>query len=543
MVARAKAEPAINAILVHDFSRFSRDSVQAQVLIRELRAAGVRVLSLSDPEIDHETSAGAYLGAITFAKNEAHSRDIALATRRGCRGNAQTRDAETGWCYVNGGQPLWGYQTEQLQRGQDKRGRPIIKSIWVLDDTVVAGRPVHEWVRYCMVELAVRGASLDDLCDFCHRTGLPGRRRAEWGASTWNALLQPYVLLKYCGYGIWNVHRKNGTIRPSSEWVVVENAHPAILTPEEAQGIADARRKRTGLSFHLPNNPSRSSPYLLSGGLFKCGRCGANMTGLRVPRGTYYVCGSLPYRRGKGCGPGVYVPVEFAEGEAIAGLKGLVGHCADPKGFTRKVNEEVARLWQARAKPEPVAEGKLQELDAKIANVRKAIEDGLADTSWANARLRELSAERQRLSVPVTPAAKPPRLTVDEAMTYRRDVERLFTVGTLTERKQLLRTWVAEMKLAPERREVEITYRVPEPFMKELVAGALYVEIHKLLAEWLVRRFFVPRRWCRAAVQTAPVTRVSPSRTHISRAATQRPRLPRRSPQIRHLGASSCGRG
>ena len=40
------------------------------------------------------------------------------------------------------------------------------------------------------------------------------------------------------------------------------------------------------------------------------------------------------------------------------------------------------------------------------------------------------------------------------------------------EKKQLLRTWVAEIELAPEKLEVEITYRLPEPIMNTKVAGA-----------------------------------------------------------------------
>ena len=472
MLAQAKADAGINAILVHDFSRFSRDSLLARTLIRDLRKVGIKVISATDPRTDTGSATDVYVEAFVHAKNEAYSRDIAFHTRKGCQANAQTRDPGTNWCYTNGGQPLWGYRMEQLQRGLDKRGRPIIKSIWALDDTVVAGRLTHEWIRHCLVEMAARGASLNELRDFCEETRLPARRKAHWGCSTWNALLQPHVLLKYCGHGVWNVHTKTGAIRPSSEWVIVENAHPAIISPEEAQAIVEARRQRTRQVFFQPGGRSRSSPYLLTGGLFKCGRCGANMTGLKVVGGTYYVCGSLPYRRGRGCGTGVYVPVDLAEREAIAGLKGLVGHCSDPRGFTRRVNEEIARLWQASARREPVAEGKVEEVDAKIVNIRKAIEDGLADASWANSRLRELSADRQRLTRAVTPVGKPPQITVDEAMTYRRDVERLFQHGTMAERKQLMRAWVADMKLAPERREIEITYRVPEPFMNKLVAGA-----------------------------------------------------------------------
>ena len=166
MLARAREDSDISVILVHDLSRFSRDSINAQTLIRDLRRAGVEVLSVSDPVIDRESVAGVYMEAITFAKNEAYSREVAFHTRKGCRANVQTRDAETGWCYKNGGQPLWGYRAERLIRGEEKRGRPIFKSIWVPDDTIVSGRPVFEWAQECL-RMAAGGASLDKLRDFC----------------------------------------------------------------------------------------------------------------------------------------------------------------------------------------------------------------------------------------------------------------------------------------------------------------------------------------------------------------------------------------
>jgi DNA invertase Pin-like site-specific DNA recombinase len=132
MLARAKAD-RVSMILVHDFSRFSRDSLEAKALVRELRRVGIRVDSLNDPEIDPETPAGVYMEAITFAKNEAYSLEVAFHTRKGCRANVQARDPETGCCYKNGGQPLWGYRSVRLERGRDKRDRPIVKVVWTLD--------------------------------------------------------------------------------------------------------------------------------------------------------------------------------------------------------------------------------------------------------------------------------------------------------------------------------------------------------------------------------------------------------------------------
>ena len=471
MLSHVKANKEISVILVHDFSRFSRDSLRAKSLIRELRENGVRVISLNDLEADPETVAGVYLEAITFAKNEAFSREIAMHTRKGCRANVQTRDPETGWCYKNGGQPLFGYKTVRFQRGEEKRGRPIVKSIWMLDDSLVNGKSIHELARECLL-MAAQGESLGQLRDFCIRNGIPARRKRYWGISTWNALLEPHCLLQFCGYGVWNVHRKNGSIRPAAEWVVVENAHPAIITEAEAKAIALARQKQGRKRFDKGYGRSRTSPYLLSGGPFKCGRCGANMTGLTTSSGAYYVCGSLPYRRGQGCGPGVYVPRVQLESDVLEGARALLAVCSDPQAFTREVNQELQRIWEERSGVDLDAQRKVQAIDAKIQNIRRAIEEGLSDAAWANIRLRELTAERSELAERTTTAHQMPRIDAKTALAYRQELDRALAQGEPAELKRVVRACVEEIKLAPERLEVEITYRIPEPVMNSVVAGA-----------------------------------------------------------------------
>jgi len=94
----------------------------------------------------------------------------------------------------------------------------------------------------------------------------------------------------------------------------------------------------------------------------------------------------------------------------------------------------------------------------------------LADTSWANTRLRQLVAERDALTASLD-AVEPPPLDSTSVMAYRRQTERSMASGQAAERKRLLRVWVNEMKVEPASLEVKISYRLPEAVMKSVVAG------------------------------------------------------------------------
>lgn len=462
MLNRAKSESQINTILVHDFSRFSRDSLQARTLLRDLRKAGVTVISLNDLEADPETVAGVYLEAITFAKNEAYSREVAFHTRKGCRANIQTRDPETGWCYKNGGQPLFGYKAERLVRGGIKKGRPLIKAIWVPDDRVVAGRTIAEWAKHCL-NMAANGASLDQLRDFCNKQQIPAPRKEFWGHTTWNSILDPHCLLQFAGYGVWNVRGKNQRTNPPSDWVIVENAQEALISEDLAAQIIDARLKTRNRRFDKGYSRSRNSRYLLSGGLFTCGRCGSNLLGMKKTQSAhYYICGSQPHRKGLGCGTAVYVPQAQVESEVLSGLMEMLNLTVNAESFTRKVNRELKKLWESSQGVDPALPHKLKAIDQKIDNIRKAVEDGLPDIAWANKRMKQLLDEREILSAHKIVKDNPPKLDTRTVMAYRENVERLLSVGTETEKKQILRSAVESVKLFPDTLEVEITFRVPE---------------------------------------------------------------------------------
>ncbi|MBU0608598.1 MAG: recombinase family protein, partial [Armatimonadetes bacterium] len=60
MIQMAKSRPDVTTILVHDLSRFSRDSVKGRQLYHELREQGLEIISLNDPEMDSDSVSGVY---------------------------------------------------------------------------------------------------------------------------------------------------------------------------------------------------------------------------------------------------------------------------------------------------------------------------------------------------------------------------------------------------------------------------------------------------------------------------------------------------
>ena len=138
----------------------------------------------------------------------------------------------------------------------------------------------------------------------------------------------------------------------------------------------------------------------------------------------------------------------------------------------------------------------LEEVDGKIGNLRQAVENGLDDVGWANARLRELTVRREELHqslAAVSAPAMPPQLDVD-------------TVGAYLKRfRELVRRFVDSITLNPSEpgpdkanepvaHEITVNFKaMPAQFVKGMGAGALSVAIYTALAAWLVRRYRLSR--------------------------------------------------
>ena len=123
------------------------------------------------------------------------------------------------------------------------------------------------------------------------------------------------------------------------------------------------------------------------------------------------------------------MPQAQVESEVLGGLRDVLDLCADPQKFTRAVNKELRQIWEASIGFRPDAGEQIAAIDRKIENIRRAVEEGLNDASWANTRLRALLTERESLVAASGKASGPPQLDAATAMDYRRQADKLFQGG------------------------------------------------------------------------------------------------------------------
>jgi hypothetical protein len=75
------------------------------------------------------------------------------------------------------------------------------------------------------------------------------------------------------------------------------------------------------------------------------------------------------------------VPRDWIEEKVVSSAEDLLSKFADRKGVVRKLNENLRRKWETSKGVDPRAEEKIRSVEGKIENIRRAIEDGLADAS------------------------------------------------------------------------------------------------------------------------------------------------------------------
>jgi DNA invertase Pin-like site-specific DNA recombinase len=415
--ARHREGKPVGAIVCWDTKRFSRaNSIKTARYIDEFMDAGVfRLFTRSDGWIDFRREEHRVLFNLRQdISNHRYLRDL---SRDVCRGKLAAYAAN----YFNGGFAPYGFDlllvneagepVERIRRGHKvsfkKRG-------WHVALIPSEDPEPLEVVRWLLHEYAYTETSFNALAKALNRKGIPApgnytpknEGKLGWCTSqVQRVLTNPHYVGDYrYGYRTRGAYNRmdGGEFKEAQVTAgrrlnhaapVNREAHPGIIdraTWEAVQRKIEARRQN--------RQKTRANGFALSGGLLRCGHCGAKMQGERRLRGRrvtreyrYYVCS------GNQCKPGTCVSYRIREEKLLPVLvRKLQEVYLSPErldGLRKALREQL----EAKQSASPDRAARLR---ARIADVDRDIRQGARNLIRATDNLdliqEELTALREQ---------------------------------------------------------------------------------------------------------------------------------------------------
>ncbi len=351
-------------IVVHSFSRFFRDMIEAGLYERRLKKHGVKLASITQQTNDDP--AGEMQRHIIMMFDEYQSKENAKHTLRGMQENARQG-------YYNGAKAPYGYKT--IDAGQTGvRGRVKKK---------LAIEPEEAEIVREIFDLYVSGRKDAPRIGMKEIAKTLNQRRMTMRGRPWRVQKIYNILASstYAGTHVFNKENsKTRQIKDKSEWVQV--SVPAIISQEQYDM---ATRLRDALT-PMKSVPRReTSPNLLTG-LLKCDCCGSTMVAVTSGKGEeyrYYKCSSRVSKGNTAC-KSVAVQMDKVDNMIIEAfrqtiytpdyIKGVLDdlrrftsqYGGEDKQRTKKLEAELKEVEQAEAKLFEAIEKGVLELDDRL---------------------------------------------------------------------------------------------------------------------------------------------------------------------------------
>lgn len=449
----ACSDKRVTLFLVDDSSRFIRDKYLSGEVKGRLRKHGVRVLVTSNP-YDTSTIHGVWMESIDETRSQTASMQTAFDTIRGMEENAQKRDPITGWCYKNGGRAPFGYRAVHVVRDQDSRGRDIVKTLWEIDEEAAE-------VKRFMHMRRAEGLSYKAIWRLLNEKAMPGPTPGKpWTISSIVEMMREDRVLQDAGVYFWNKedHKTPGRrFKDKSEWVRVENAHPAIISMELALAVIKVNK------LHSRDNtfPKTSvSPYLLTGknilgqDMFICSACGARMTSHQPARRMRkrYICGTVHYRGSQFC---LSRPIdkEWIEMFLLKIIKEKYGTKESAKEIADRINKEALGENSYIIKAKANLEKQLALIDKKISNLVKAVANGfdfeVAKLELDSLKIEKAQKESELKAINIEAMKKPQPINEEDILALYDKLEEAYEMQNTEQRRKLLRCFISHLEYDP----------------------------------------------------------------------------------------------
>jgi DNA invertase Pin-like site-specific DNA recombinase len=351
----------IDAIVVHSFSRFMRDSFAFEFYVRKLSKQGVALISITQDVVEGDP-AQVMMRKVIALFDEYQSKENAKHVLRAMKENARQG-------YWNGAQPPFGYKAVEV----DRRGARVKKKLAV--DLVEADDVRLIFRLYVEGHEQSGPVGIKAIVSWLNSRGHRTRGGARWGVGPLHKLLTNSV---YAGTMCFNRQEaRTGKHKPDSECIRAEV--PAIIDPEVFERVQQLLKAR---------NPKVTPPRVTTGpilltGLATCAECTGGMTlrtgtsrSGRVHR--YYAC-STSARVGKSACKGRSIRMDKLDTVVTSQL-------LDRLFAPDRLREMLTELMERRAKKSIEVDARVQALEAKAADADERlrrlyalVEDGQSD--------------------------------------------------------------------------------------------------------------------------------------------------------------------
>jgi DNA invertase Pin-like site-specific DNA recombinase len=454
MISDAERGRDFDAVLCYDTSRFSRGGTsETGHFIYRLREAGVRTLFTADG-IHGGDEDELMLGVKSWQAKQ-YSVKLGQDIIRGQHSSVTERHS------AMGGRAPYGYD----RRYFTSTGK-VLRTVKTLSDgrreelgpdgqhlryfeprerlpkkakadivRLIPGDPERVQVVRDIFEMCAKGYGSRSVVIALNERGIPGPMESRW-----NQMAVKTILLNPCYRGAlaWN-RRTFGKLfavgadglpirktvpdtrrNPADRWIVIEDVHEPLVSPElfqKAQEAMAKRRDKGGLA-----RPSQR--YLLSG-LIRCTHCGLNYWGCyhgaKGRKKRYYTDAGYRAQGPKFC-QALHIQSEPLDAWVLEQLRNSL--LAGEGLLERIVEQFVAGVLGATASPVPAPPDRNKELTNINARIKKTIalltDSEVGDMDELKQTLIDLKSRKQALENEIFAASPPPpALDVPDAATLR----------------------------------------------------------------------------------------------------------------------------
>lgn len=433
MIAEVK-ELHVEAVIVHKLDRFSRDRYDSAFYKRELKRAGVRLISVLEHLDDSPESI--ILESVLEGMSEYYSRNLAREALKGMKETAYQ-------CKHTGGVPPLGYTLNP--------------------DKTYAVDPLEAETVRIIFSLYAEGRGYSEIID-----ALRGRRTKTGKPFAKNSISAILRNEKYTGTFIFNratakVAGKRNThaSKPEDEIIRIPGGMPRIIDDDTW-----ARVQRR-LSDHKHNASNRAKRVYLLSGKIVCGKCGAVYVGKRKIAGrnktqyAYYICGSRD--RAHACDMPT-ISADVVERQVLDAIEQTLSGVDE--GTIDTVLQRI--IDQRETEPPEVRQAReaLKKVQKQIASLVCAIRDG-AYHPVLREELQKLADEEARLNKTLAGAEDLPLPTHEEIAAFLQKAQNIKKLSR-DEQKRIIADLVDEI-VVRDSGDKYLTFRIFHVPMVELM--------------------------------------------------------------------------